>query len=136
MVSAELLARMGLRCRELVRDLAQSKYAPGSAHAQPFGGLNVLVAGDLWQLPPPRGTFLGEVPWEMLTKGSSKKVAHTVHGQKLVWGSQAENSIIHGITELEQCERTRDTCLDDLGVARHLASFNIITLEINIISFD
>ena len=31
MVSAELLARMGLRCRELVRDLAQSKYAPGSA---------------------------------------------------------------------------------------------------------
>ena len=62
MVSAELLARMDLRCRELVRDLAQSKYAPGSAHAQPFGGLNVLVAGDLWQLPPPRGTFLGEVP--------------------------------------------------------------------------
>ena len=114
MVSAELLARMDLRCRELVRDLAQSKYAPGSAHAQPFGGLNVLVAGDLWQLPPPRGTFLGEVPWEMLTKGSSKKVAHTVHGQKLVWGSQTENSIIHGITELEQCERTRDTWLQTL----------------------
>ena len=114
MVSAELLARMDLRCRELVRDLAQSKYAPGSAHAQPFGGLNVLVAGDLWQLPPPRGTFLGEVPWEMLTKGTSKKVAHTVHGQKLVWGSQAENSIIHGITELEQCERTRDTWLQTL----------------------
>ena len=105
---------MDLRCRELVRDLAQSKYAPGSAHAQPIGGLNVLVAGDLWQLPPPRGTFLGEVPWEMLTKGSSKKVAHTVHGQKLVWGSQAENSIIHGITELEQCERTRDTWLQTL----------------------
>ena len=114
MVSAELLARMDLRCRELVRDLQQSKYAPGSAHAQPFGGLNVLVAGDLWQLPPPRGTFLGEVPWEMLTKGSSKKVAHAVHGQKLVWGSQAENSMIHGITELEQCERTRDTWLQRL----------------------
>ena len=114
MVSAELLARLDLRCRELVRDLAQSKYARGSAHARPFGGLNVILAGDLWQLPPPRGTFLGEVPWEMLTSGKSRKVAHTVHGQELVWGSLGEKSVVQGLTELVQCERTRDVWLQHL----------------------
>ena len=66
MVSAELLARLELRCRELVRDLAQSKYAKDQAYARPFGGLNVILAGDMWHLPPPRGTFLGDVPWEWL----------------------------------------------------------------------
>ena len=53
MVSAELLARLELRCRELVRDLAQGKYAKDAAYARPFGGLNVILAGDMWQLPPP-----------------------------------------------------------------------------------
>ena len=38
MVSAELLARLELRCRELVRDLAQGKYAKDAAYARPFGG--------------------------------------------------------------------------------------------------
>lgn len=82
MVSAELLARLELRCRELVRDLAQGKYAQDAATARPFGGLNVILSGDMWQLPPPRGTFLGDVPWEWLTKSKSKKVAHTIHGQE------------------------------------------------------
>ena len=81
--SAELLARLELWCRELVRDLAQSKYAKDAAYACPFGGVNVILAGDMWQLPPPRGTFLGDVPWEWLTqcktKRRYKKVAHTIH---------------------------------------------------------
>ena len=87
MVSAELLSRLELRCRELVRDLAPTKYAAGEAYARPFGGLNVILAGDLWQLPPPRGTFLGDVPWEWLTQSKTKKVAHIIHGQELVWGT-------------------------------------------------
>eukprot|EP00438_Fugacium_kawagutii_P013325 Skav213524 [mRNA] locus=scaffold1184:334:2472:- [translate_table: standard] len=112
MVSAELLARLELRCRELVRDLAQSKYAKDSAYARPFGGLNVILAGDMWQLPPPRGTFLGDVPWEWLTQCKTKKVAHTIHGQELVWGTSPNG--IHGMTELVECERTRDTWLQTL----------------------
>ena len=90
MVSAELLARLELRCRELVRDLAQSKYAKDAAYARPFGGLNDILAGDMWQLPPPRGTFLGDVPWEWLTQCKTKKVAHTIRGQELVWGGSPE----------------------------------------------
>ena len=109
MVSAELLARLELRCRELVRDLAPGKYAKERANARPFGGLNVILAGDLWQLPPPRGTFLGEVPWEWLTQGRTKKVAHTIHGQELVWGES--KSGIQGVTQLVECERTKDVWL-------------------------
>ena len=112
MVSAELLARLELRCRELVRDLAQGKYAKDIANARPFGGLNVILAGDMWQLPPPRGTFLGDVPWEWLTHSKSKKVAHTIHGQELIWGT-APNGL-HGLTELVECERTRDVWLQAL----------------------
>ena len=112
MVSAELLARLELRCRELVRDLAQGKYAKDIANARPFGGLNVILAGDMWQLPPPRGTFLGDVPWEWLTQSKSKKVAHTIHGQELIWGT-APNGL-HGLTELVECERTRDVWLQAL----------------------
>ena len=112
MVSAELLARLELRCRELVRDLAQSKYATDAACARPFGGLNVILAGDMWQLPPPRGTFLGEVPWEWLTQCKTKKVAHTIHGQELIWGKAPGG--IHGVTELVECERTQDMWLQSL----------------------
>lgn len=51
------------------------------------------MAGDLWQWAPPRGTFLGDVPWEMLTSGKSKRVAHTVHGQELVWGRRKSRAL-------------------------------------------
>ena len=85
MVSAEL-GRLELRCKELVRDLAQSTYAQDAAHARPVGGLNVILAGDMWQLPPPRGSFLGDVPWKRLTQCKTKKVAHTIRRQELVWG--------------------------------------------------
>ena len=112
MVSAELLARLELCCRELVCDLAQSKDAKDAAYARPFGGLNAILAGDMWQLPPPRGTFLGDVSWEWLTQCKTKKVAHTIRGRELVWGGPADG--IHGVTELVECERTRDFWLQSL----------------------
>ena len=60
MVSAELLAQLELRCRELLRDLSMAKY-DRDGKTRPFGGLNVILAGDLYQLPPPqKGRF-----WEI-----------------------------------------------------------------------
>ena len=112
MVSAELLARLELRCRELVRDISARKFASNRGEARCFGGLNVCFSGDLWQLPPPRGTFLGEVPWEMITKGSNKKLALTIHGQELLWAYGGHG--IQGMTELFQCERTHDEWLQEL----------------------
>jgi len=78
----------------------------------PLGGLNVILAGDMWQLPPPRGTFLGDVLWEWLTQGKTKKVAHTIHGQELIWGKAPDG--IHGMTELVECEPTQDIWLQSL----------------------
>ena len=66
----------------------------------------------MWQLPPPRGTFLGEVQWEWLTQCKTKKVAHTIHGQELIWGGSPDG--IHGVTELVECERTQDMWLQSL----------------------
>ena len=112
MVSAELLARLELRCREVVRDVSAYKYGRNGLETSCFGGLNVCFSGDLWQLPPPRGAFIGEVPWEMITKASNKKLALTIRGQELVWGVGGHG--IHGVTELVQCERTRDEWLQEL----------------------
>ena len=112
MVSAELLARLELRCRELVRDIAARKFASDRGEARCFGGLNVCFSGDLWQLPPPRGTFVGDVPWEMITKASNKKLALTIHGQELIWGYGGQG--VQGMTELVQCERNHDEWLQEL----------------------
>ena len=50
MVSAELLAQLERRCREMMRDLSVAKYGRFSGEMRPFGGLNVILAGDLFQL--------------------------------------------------------------------------------------
>lgn len=74
MLSAELLARLEARCRQVILDVCAAKYsAPGKFHVVSFGGLNVILCGDLWQLPPPRGTFLGQIPCQLVTNVSEGK---------------------------------------------------------------
>lgn len=64
MLSAEMLARLEARCRQVILDVCAAKYrTPGQFHVVSFGGLNVILCGDIWQLPPVRGTFLGQIPW-------------------------------------------------------------------------
>ena len=109
MDSAELLARLELRCRELVRDASVSKYAKASSQARPFGGLNVIFMGDWWQLEPPKGTFLANLPLQWLSSGTTKKRPHAAHGQALLWEQGSEG--VQGVTELHQCERTHDEWL-------------------------
>lgn len=114
MVSAEMLARLEARCRQLVLDLSATKYGKHSdGRIAPFGGLNVVLSGDLWQLPPPRGTFLGQIPWQLLTQVNSKKLPLTLQGQQLVWASAADGGL-QGVTELTRCERTQDKWLQEL----------------------
>ena len=114
MVSAEMLARLEARCRQLVQDLCATKYAnQNKTQTAPFGGLNVILSGDLWQLPPPRGTFLGQIPWQLVTSTHAKKLPLTLQGQQLVWASATEGGL-QGVTELVQCERTQDKWLQEL----------------------
>ena len=109
MVSAELLAQLERRCREMMRDLSVAKYGSCSGEMRPFGGLNVILAGDLFQLPPPRGTFVGDIPWQMLVGRPTATSALAAQGQTLIWGGKTVG--LQGVTELTRCERTADQWL-------------------------
>ena len=114
MVSAEMLARLEARCRQLVLDISATKYSKHTpTSVAPFGGLNVILSGDLWQLPPPRGTFLGQIPWHLVTGVPSKKLPLSLQGQKIVWLSSVQGGL-QGVTELTRCERTQDVWLQEL----------------------
>ena len=112
MVSLELLARVERACRQLVRQGSPFKQAPTNNLTRPFGGLNVLVIGDLWQLDPPKGHCLADLPHEWLGTAASKQRLLLTQGQDLVWG--APECGFQGVTELTECERTKDTWLQDL----------------------
>lgn len=114
MVSVEMLARLEARCRQLVLDTSATKYRTHDrGSVAPFGGLNVILSGDMWQLPPPRGTFLGQIPWQLVTGIPSKEAPLSLQGQQIVWAS-CEQGGLQGVTELVRCERTQDTWLQEL----------------------
>ena len=96
MVNARLLAEVEYKCRQVVRDLDVRK-RDGQNDIRPFGGLNVILCGDMWQLEPPDGSFLGSVPTDFL--GASRKfqpAPTTAHGQSLLWGAKAMESAACG----------------------------------------
>ena len=67
----------------------------------------------MWQLEPPRGTFLGAIPAEMLRRrGQKTKLPHAAYGQRLAWGGPTEG--VQGVTELVRCERTQDAWLKEV----------------------
>ena len=105
------LARVDLRCRELVRDLSQSKYAKGRALARPFRGLNgrgfVAVGASARDLLGRRS--LGNAD----KREEQKSCPHRAWARARV-GSQKEPSVVQGITELVECERTRDAWLQNV----------------------
>ena len=105
MVSAELLAQLELQCRELMQDVNLARYS-SDGRARPFGGLNVILPNDLYQLPLPKGTFLGDIPWELVAGRKATKQATALHGQTLLWGGP--DAGMQGVTELVLCERTSD----------------------------
>ena len=52
-----------------------------------FGGINVLLVGDFWQLDPPKGGFLGAIPVDFILRGRKFAPKPDVsHGQSILWG--------------------------------------------------
>jgi hypothetical protein len=66
---------------------------------RPFGGLNVICFGDMWQLDPPDGGFLGDIPIVFLQRGRKYQAGLAIaQGQALVWSGGAGG--MQGVTEL------------------------------------
>ena len=109
MVSAILLAHVDTKLRGFSR--AVDPYVKNANKIpQPFAGRYILCSGDVWQLPPPDGGFLGDIPCEFILASRTYVPAPTVaHGQSLLW-SDAPTGMT-GVTELKQCERTKDAWL-------------------------
>lgn len=70
-----------------------------------------MLSGDFWQLPPPSGGFLGDIPSEYMRNARKYTRSPTVaHGQSLLWSDDIETGV-QGVTELEECERTQELWL-------------------------
>ena len=110
MVSARLLADVDLKLRSYVR--AADPFAHnGKNELRPSAGVNVLFSGDVWQLPPSDGGFLGDIPHELIENSEKYDPASPVisHGQSLLWSGAKTG--VQGVTELTICERTADEWL-------------------------
>ena len=77
MLSAQLLADVDTKFRSGVSDSCKFKRnAAGDPRA--FGGINLLLCGDMYQLVPPEGTPLYNIPHDLLPASSRKApTAHT-----------------------------------------------------------
>mgnify|MGYP003323788527 CR=1 FL=1 len=100
MVSAKLLAEVDTKLRSLARDV--DPYARDSKNIlRPFAGVNVLFSWDFWQLPPPNGGFLGDIPSEYIQASRKFVPAPTIaHGQSLIWSGEKQE-----LPALQNCKR-------------------------------
>ena len=109
MVSPQLLAEVDQKLRDVISKLGSMK-AQETGIDLAFGGLNVLFAGDFWQLDPPSGGVLAAVPVEFLRRARQYAAAPTVaHGQSIFWSRGP--GCVQGLTELTECVRTVDEWL-------------------------
>ena len=100
MVSARLLADIDLKLRSYYKTVDKfALYNKGDL--RPFAGLNVLMSGDLWQLPRTDGGFLGDIPCEYIESSCRFAPAPSMsHGQSLIWSDRESGTGLQGVTAL------------------------------------
>jgi len=105
MVSPQLLAEMDMKLRDVVRRAGSMK-ATSCGLDRAFGGINVILCGDFWQLDPPSGGCLSAIPVEFIRRAREYAAAATVsHGQSIFWGSGG--GCLQGMTAHRVCPNGR-----------------------------
>ena len=106
MISARLLAQVEVRTQGCVPAASRWKH-DAAGNARPFAGLNVIFSGDFWQLPPPEGGFLADLPAKLQAPGKAAAAQQrdplVEHGRSLFWGGA-----VQGVTELHERLRCKD----------------------------
>ena len=109
MVSAELLGQLENIVSKVIRTRASYKIRASDRAPRAFGGVNVILLGDWWQLQPVRSTALFGYP---------KKNGVAGQGLNLLWKTGLDT--IRGLWELTQPMRCDDTWYNEvLGKCRH-----------------
>ncbi len=99
MINASFLAQIDLHLRSTRSNSWRTKKHNLNA-TRSFGGINVIVCGDFWQLDRPTGTSLASIPTEYLQKARKfVPSATTVHGQSLLWGFREHAGAVQGMTD-------------------------------------
>ena len=98
MISAQLFGQLELIMAKVIR--RRSPYRTRSdGTSRPFGGVNVLLFGDWWQLKPVTGTALFSDPEQ-----APSLVA--LHGLRLLWGDPP--NCVHHCWDFQQSMRCAD----------------------------
>ena len=98
----------GLGVDAAALDRAVSQEAAKRMSSRPFAGVNVLLLGDFYQLPPPSGGYLADVPSSrrpprLSAAADAEPDLLADYGRNLLWGGA-----LQGVTELEERERCKD----------------------------
>ena len=109
MLSAKFLAEVE---QAISRKVPDTNFFKRSAQGNPFsfGGVNVTLVGDMFQLDPPDNSFpLYTVPTNLLTEQHCTTAPSNplvAHGLELLWGDSDQS--VNGLIELEAPFRCKD----------------------------
>eukprot|EP00959_Pyramimonas_sp_CCMP1952_P172291 3600019-Pyramimonas_sp.AAC.1 len=104
MVSANFIAELDSHLRSCM-SAAKDTRVDADGVDRPFGGVNVLFCGGVYQLVPPSGAAINALPASYLRM--ARKCAPSAaegHGQCIFWGAGGEGAV-QGMTELTECKR-------------------------------
>ena len=81
MVSARLPADIGTKLRDHARAV-DPFLKDAKNNTRPVAGINLLRSGDLWQLTPPDGGFLGDKPVDNIFQHRQSCTDRVYYGAK------------------------------------------------------